>query len=167
MAQYEVSWIETPKIQPEDLDKVCKQVYVWIVTKDKYVVIVSKDGKQWQLPGGKPQPDEDLSETAVREVHEETSLDISELSDSLRFLGYQTVKDVESEEPPYLQVRYLLELNSEAAALEFGAQNEDSRQSEKDIIRFVGAVSLHELVERIPWMADSPEFTNVKSLVAS
>jgi 8-oxo-dGTP pyrophosphatase MutT (NUDIX family) len=165
MTKYEISWTEAPEIQSRDLDKVCKQVYAWIITKDKYVVIVSKDGKQWQLPGGKPEQGETLQETAIREVREETSLDISGLSDDLRFFGYQTVKEVESDEPPYLQVRFLLELDADAPTLEFDAQNEDTEQPTADTIKFVGAVSLGELVERIPWLEGSPELTAVKSLV--
>lgn len=165
MTQYELLWIEASEIQPQDLDKACKQVYVWIVTKDKQIVIVSKNGKDWQLPGGKPELNETLRETAVREVREETSLDIGKLSDSLRFLGYQTVTSVGSEELPYLQVRYLLELNVETPTLELGVQDENNRQPEEDIIRFVGTVSLDELATRMPWLEDSPELITMKSLV--
>ena len=167
MERYEVSWIQSPEIRPQDTDKACKQVYVWILTRDKYAVIVSKDGKQWQLPGGKPEQGETLTETAVREVREETSLDISTLADSLRFVGYQTVKDRESDEPPYLQVRYLLDLDVEAPDLQMGVQGEDIEQAEKDIIRYVGAVSLDEIVQRIPWLGDASEFDTIKSLVTA
>lgn len=167
MAQYEVSWVGSPEIQPQDLDKECKQVYVWLVTKDRHVVIVSKDGDHWQLPGGKPEPGETLAQAAVREVYEETSLDISQQSDKLRFFGYQTVTETGTDIPPYLQVRYLLELDAESPTLTFGAQHENTRQPEADLIRFVGAVSLEELVERIPWLEGSPEFTTVQSAVAA
>lgn len=164
MTQYEVSWIKSPEIQPQDSDKVCKQVYVWLITQDNHVVIVSKDGEEWQLPGGKPEPGETLQATAVREVREETGLDIATLSDDLQFFGYQTVTDIGSEDP-YLQVRYLLKLGVKAPDLTLGVQHEDNQQTEKDIVKFVGAVSLAELTERIPWLEDSPEFAAVKSLV--
>ena len=165
MTQHEVFWIDAPEIQPKDQAKVCKQVYVWIVTKDKHIVIVSKDGRQWQFPGGKPEPGESLSETAVREVREETSIDISKLLEHLRFLGYQIVNDTESDERPYLQVRYILELNTEAATLELNVRNEDGLQTEKDMIRFVDTIGLRELPRRISWLADSSEFATVKALI--
>lgn len=167
MPQYEISWVEAAGIRPQDLDKPCRQVYVWIITQDKQIVIVSKEEDRWQLPGGKPEPGETLKETAVREVWEETGLDISQLSDSLQFIGYQTVKDVEREGSPYLQVRYLLELNTKAATLELGVQNEGSRQSAEDIINSVGSVGLDRVVERIPWLDNSPEFNTVQSFVKS
>lgn len=163
MSQYETSWINGPEIRPDDLDKPCRQVYVWIFTSDDHVVVVSKDGEHWQLPGGKPDPSEALNKAAVREVHEETGLNIAGLLGDLRFFGYRVVKELDSEEPPYLQARYLLELDTEAAALEFDLGHEDEDQPEADVIRHVGAVSLAELISRMPWLEDSPELNAVTS----
>ena len=65
---------------PEDnLDLPIRQVYTWIFTRDKQVVIVSKDGERWQLPGAKPDRSENALETAVREVQEESGVPLEDV----------------------------------------------------------------------------------------
>ncbi len=150
-------------MQPQHADKAITQVYVWLVTSDSCVVIVSRDGDKWQLPGGKPGPGEPLITSAVREVREETSLDISAGVEALEFIGYQTVKELDTDKPEYLQVRYLLQLEDASDELTLGVGEEDAEQADEDVIKFVEAVDIDELLRRIPWLHDSPEFRAVRS----
>jgi len=77
MNEIERSWKSADKIEPIDSELPVRQVYVWVSTQDECIAIVSKDGEKWQLPGGKPEPGETLKETAVREVYEETGINLA------------------------------------------------------------------------------------------
>jgi 8-oxo-dGTP pyrophosphatase MutT (NUDIX family) len=99
MGKYIVNWKSTREVLSEDLDKDVRQVYVWLVTSDHKVIVVSKDGNEWQLPGGKPEPGEDQLKTAVREVYEETGIDISGKTSDMHLFGYQTVKEINPDQP--------------------------------------------------------------------
>ena len=47
-----------------------------LVVKNKELLLVSNDGNFWYTPGGRMNADETLSECVVREVKEETGIDI-------------------------------------------------------------------------------------------
>ncbi len=54
-----------------------RQVYGLVLSPDKSsVLVVSKDGKEWTLPGGKPEAGESYAETLEREVYEESAVGI-------------------------------------------------------------------------------------------
>ncbi|MCW9035267.1 MAG: NUDIX hydrolase [Rhodospirillales bacterium] len=48
-----------------------------IITLDSKVLLLKKKGKWWDLPGGKLDEGEELEQTAVREVKEETGLKVT------------------------------------------------------------------------------------------
>lgn len=159
MINYERTWHTAPNT---DLPT-CRQVYVWMITEDRKVVIVSKDGKKWQLPGGKPETGESLTQTAVREVKEETGLEISNLSSYLVFFGYYIVKEIIQQKTTdtYSQVRYFLQLPEKSPAYILSVHNEDTNQTTQDIIRFAKFVTLRELEVEIPWISKSEEYISL------
>jgi ADP-ribose pyrophosphatase YjhB (NUDIX family) len=163
MGKYIVNWISTSEVLSEDLDKEVRQVYVWLVTSDCKVIVVSKDGDEWQLPGGKPEPGEDQLKTAVREVYEETGIDISGTTSAMHLFGYQTVKEIDPDQPEYLQVRYVQTMNVRSDEMTLGAHAEDSAQDQSDIIKYVDTVSIEDIATRVPWLEGSPELHAFKS----
>ena len=58
------------------------------------VLLVSKDGTRWALPGGRPNAKEILADAAVRELQEETALSVKTLAFHSQFLGATTVHHV-------------------------------------------------------------------------
>lgn len=65
-----------------------------ICVRDDSVLLVGKGRSKWMLPGGKPLEDELLSETAVRELKEETALKAKGLFFQFQFVGATTIHHV-------------------------------------------------------------------------
>lgn len=139
-----------------------RQVYLWLATQDQKVVIVSKDGEEWQLPGGKPAEGEPWEEAAVRETYEETGVDISQGVNSLELFGFYTVTGDENFPEDYLQLRCFLQLDVSSEELDLHSGNEVDRNP-NDAIRFVGAASMEDAQVIIPWLSNSDEMRSLRT----
>ena len=62
-------------------------------TEGNVLMVTRKDGSGYGLPGGKVDPNENLFEACIREVFEETGLDIDEPDMFLKQIYSQFVKD--------------------------------------------------------------------------
>jgi 8-oxo-dGTP pyrophosphatase MutT (NUDIX family) len=58
------------------------------------ILLVSREGTRWSLPGGKPEAGEDLYETALRELMEETRLRATDMRYMFGFTGIHTCHHV-------------------------------------------------------------------------
>ena len=99
-----MKWVESNNILNSDRALQVRQVYVWAIDKNKKFLIVSKDGNNWQLPGGKPDANEPMVATASREMPEETGVNISDNISDLDFFGYYRVRDLSNDGPQFLQL---------------------------------------------------------------
>jgi 8-oxo-dGTP pyrophosphatase MutT (NUDIX family) len=70
---------------------------------DDQVVLVSHDGETWDLPGGRPEPDESLDDTLRREIREEACATLT----SSRLLGFSRGRCVRGAERGLVLVRSL------------------------------------------------------------
>jgi 8-oxo-dGTP diphosphatase len=59
-----------------------------------HVLLVSKDGVRWALPGGRPGKQESPEQTARRELQQETALEAKALVGAFQFIGATTVHHV-------------------------------------------------------------------------
>ena len=145
------TWIPAHEIRPQDSNLKIRQVYCWITTNDGKIIIVSKDGMKWQFPGGKPDEWETIEETLIREVYEETGLEIENAIDNAELFGYYKI--VEWNEG-YLQLRYKLQIDQPSDKLELFPHE---READTDKIEYVIPCSQEELTKKISWLRDSEE----------
>ena len=105
-------WSEKP-VEPE-LKPLIHKVYSWIITSDNQVVIVSKDGNNWQLPGGTLE-NEDLIVGLYREINEETGLS-PDLVKYVTCIGHDRIVDVDSSPPntKFIQLKFAIMLKKTA-----------------------------------------------------
>ena len=87
-------WVESEV--PQDLE--IQQVYGFIFNPDGRIFLFEDEGR-YNLPGGKPENHESISETLIREVAEEVQITIT----APNYLGYQLIKGDEN----FAQVRLI------------------------------------------------------------
>ena len=153
------TWKDGKEIHPEDQTLPVNQVYAWLFTHDNKIAIVSKDGRKWQLPGGKPNKHETYLQTIVREVAEETGINTDSVSSQYKFFGYYDILETDNlkNDDEYLQLRVSLKLNKNADEYILHQQNEDKKQIQEEQIRYAKFVTVDELTQHIPWASESAE----------
>lgn len=160
MDNIKMTWVANNRVKSADRSLPILQVYTWIFTADKRILIVSKDGKNWQLPGGKPAMKESLVNTAIREVIEETGLDLTGYKEGLIFFGYYIVEDTSRDKDnKVLQIRYYCDIPGSASDIVIGVDREDQDQLETEKIKFVKTTTIEQATELIPWLKSAGEFT--------
>ncbi len=167
MMTYEVEWISSNSVQETHRHLTIRQVYVWVLSSNGELVIVSKDGNSWQFPGGKPESGETWLETASREVYEETGIDISKTNAPLEFFGYRIVKEIEggNVQPEYLQLRYLV--GTRLSNQELTTAFENHMQQETEMIRYAKFASVPEVMRLLPWLAKSEEYDAFQKFIGT
>lgn len=156
-----MEWQSSSIVLQRDLPLKVRQVYTWCITTDRKFLIVSKDNKTWQLPGGKPKAGESFAETAERELFEETGVADNDLSSYVLF-GYYRVSANSAEE--FLQVRMYNKLSQSSVDLWPNVHQEDQVQNDDDKIIDVQTVSLTEAEVLIPWLLSSGEYKEIRDL---
>jgi len=149
------TWYPNYKISSEHTILEIKQIYVWVVSSDNKVAIVSKSNGQFQFPGGHPEKGESLLDTALREVYEEAGFDISPFESDIKQFGYYLI---EEDGEKYLQLRLLLILkeHSDIYPLKVNEKKDEERP-----VQSARWVSLFDLPEYIPWTKGLEEYNKV------
>lgn len=96
-----VTWLPPPFHPPRDLTT---QVSALCCTVDGRIVLVTGDGGEWGLPGGRPEGGETLEAALAREVWEEARAVVTRCA----YLGSQRVDDPHAPRGPtrYYQARF-------------------------------------------------------------
>jgi ADP-ribose pyrophosphatase YjhB (NUDIX family) len=71
-------------------------------TGDARIVLVTWNGVDWSLPGGRPEPGETLEQTLAREVREEACARVIRS----RYIGCQRVEELDRDRIAYYQTRF-------------------------------------------------------------
>lgn len=137
------------------------QIYLWLISNDKKVVIVSKDNMKWQFPGGHPKEGETYSETLERELMEETGLVLNEFGNPILFGYYEIEKQNDTEPDKYLQLRYYLQSSKTSSEIEL---RPIENKNDPDPIIAAKWADLDKLAEFIPWTKDLEEYNFILKL---
>jgi len=154
MSQITRSWFETSEILPQHSSTEIRQVSAWL-HQDSNFFVISKDAVKWTIPGGHPEVGETTEESLIREVWEESGVDIKGLNHKL--LGYyliEEVKDLGTES--YLQLRFLVDLKDMDLST--------VKPSEDHEINYSKLVPVSEIPNFIRWAADSKDYQLIKYL---
>lgn len=141
-----------------------RQVTCFIISKDDKLLLVSKDGDSWSVTAGHYEEEKDPTyiDTAVREVYEESGLDISGLTDNIERLGYYVIEDVEEQSgkvlDTYLQIRMFLVLNKNAKEVSL-------KPTEGDLVKHAKFFSIEESMKLVKWLEKSPEWEVIKNIL--
>jgi 8-oxo-dGTP pyrophosphatase MutT (NUDIX family) len=165
--KYNSTWFASDSVSVAHQNLPVTQVYGWIFIANKKLVAVSKDEIKWQFPGGHPETGESLLETLVREIWEETGIDIKGLEKTAVFFGYYVVEELNDQNQvtkKYLQVRYLLKLHKHDSELDLKT-NESEEDIETVHMQFVKTFTLPELFTHIKWLEASDEYQTIKGLL--
>lgn len=160
---YTREWFSNLEVSDIHKNLRVKQVTCFIITKDKKLLLVSKDGSKWSVTAGHYEAEKDSSyiDTAVREVFEESGLDISSYIDSIIRLGYYVVKEIEKESGKvvdlYLQIRTFLPLNTDSKGVIL-------KPIEGDLVKYAKFSNFEDSRKLIKWLKDSEEWKAIKAI---
>lgn len=142
-------WIQSSQVLSEHKEIEVRQVSAWIVTIDNNVVLISKNGDKWTIPGGHPESGEDNNASLEREVLEESGVNIQHLSKDL--LGYYVIEESEGQvSESFLQLRYLVRLTS--------LVDETFQPSSNDEVKFVNKFNPGDVINHVKWAKDSDDY---------
>ncbi|MDQ6985928.1 MAG: NUDIX hydrolase [Candidatus Dojkabacteria bacterium] len=108
------SWITSTAILSLHEQLPVRQVYLWCISKDDYIVVAGRNDK-WQFPGGKPDSGESKEQALEREVFEESGIKLNEYSNRPTIFGYYLIEDDPNwpNDKAYSQLRFILRIDKD------------------------------------------------------
>lgn len=165
--EFKMDWYVGDSIRKEHKSLFVAQASCWIVTTDQKFILVSKDGKSWTVPAGHTEKsDGGYVKTAIREVKEETGLDISLQEQNIKVLGYYVISAYDKLSGLLankdIQIRLFLQYRQHSAELKLQPME---RNSQVVKVRYSAPFSLSETVQKIPWFGKSGDLKEIKKLI--
>ena len=150
-------WFTAKEIKNERKKYEVRQVTCFLLSKDNELLLVSKNFIKWSVTAGHFEKDKDktFKDTAIREIYEESGLDISKYRNEIKFLGYCIVRENDT----YIQVRMFLKLHYK--------DSEESRPKpvDGDTVKIAKFHSIEQSLEKVTWLANSDGWRILKSII--
>jgi len=155
-----LDWVSSEDIREEDKNIPIKQIYLWFITKDKKIPIVAGDSGNFQLPGGKPEYKENISETIRREMFEETGIKIDMYKGKPVLFGYYVCKEDPNwpQFPVYLKLRLYFKVEELSSKIPLSL---NEREGDAGHMKSVKFADINSLPNEIPWMKNEAEYHDV------
>lgn len=163
---YTRNWYPDPQVRDEHKSLSIRQVTCFVLSKDDKLLLVSKDGDSWSVTAGHYEEEKDPTylDTAVREVYEESGLDISSFREGVKWLGYYVIEDIDAGSKEvldtYLQIRTYLILDKDSEEI-------DLKPIEGDLVKYAKFSDTKESIELIRWLEKSPEWEIISKILSS
>lgn len=160
---FQIGWFDCDDINklPEGLR--VNQVYGWIYVNDK-LLLVSKDNKAWQFPGGHPKDsDRDYLFTLKREIKEESGFDLSPFIKHCKLFGYYIVKEFSGDTitDEYLQIRFAVKVDCLSTKSYF---KPEENQEDEDKIITAGFFTVDDACKKVLWLSKSDELKSFRQI---
>jgi ADP-ribose pyrophosphatase YjhB (NUDIX family) len=97
--RYRIAWFDPPFRPP--LDETSQALGICF-SGDHRIVLVTWNGADWSLPGGRPESGETLEQALAREVREEACARVM----GSRYIGCQRVEELDGDRLAYYQTRF-------------------------------------------------------------
>ena len=97
--RYRIAWFDPPFRPP--LDETTQALGICF-TGDHRIVLVTWNGAEWSLPGGRPEAGETLEQALAREVREEACARVIDSG----YIGCQRVEELDGDPLAYYQARF-------------------------------------------------------------
>lgn len=162
---YSREWFPLSDIREEHRKYKIKQVSCFIFSRDNKLLIVSKDSSKWGITAGHFEEDRDntLIDTAIREVYEESTIDISKYRENIQKIGYYIVSDIELSNnkilDKYIQFRMFLKIYDK------NHSDMNPKPISGDTVKYAKFCNIEEAVLNIRWLEKSEEWIIIKQLI--
>jgi len=142
-------------------DIIYHQIYLWFITSDQKVIIVSTKPGKYQLPGGKPNPDESHLDTIKRECFEEAGLELMEGEVPIYLGHYVVTNDPRWPEKEYAQLRYFVKSNRKSSEIVLSINEPEDLK----MVSEAKFVELSNITQYIHWMKNSDEYNSILKVI--
>lgn len=158
------TWFTSAAILSQHESLKIRQIYLWLITKDRKIPIVAGQSGNFQLPGGKPEIGETPLQTIKREMFEETGIQTSQFQEEPSLYGYYLIENDPNftETKEYLQIRYYLFVNANSEELKISVNERSGTENNMEIVKFE---NVYELQNSIPWIKGSDEYGEVLKML--
>ncbi|HKM19657.1 MAG TPA: NUDIX domain-containing protein [Candidatus Dojkabacteria bacterium] len=162
-AIYKRDWVDGEEILEEHKEYDVRQVTCFVFSSDNKLLLVAKEADDWTITAGhyEEEKDKTFKDGVIREVLEESGLDISKYKEDIDIFGYALVTKIDKESEKvldrFIQMRMFLKLE------DLKAEDIELKPMEEFEIKYAQFCTIEEAFEKVKWLEQSDEWKAIKS----